>query len=129
MPDAHPALDLVEELLALPTAPFVEDLPARYVLDRAAAVPGLESGRGAARDLLLRGGGGGPGRAPPALLPPGGAGARGSGPAAGARGGRWAAAGRYRPRRRGRGAGGRLRRVGVPGRAGEAEEHRGPGLR
>src|SRR5919107_629920 len=56
MPDAHPALDLVEELLALPTAPFVEDLPARYVLDRAAAVPGLESGRDAAGNVVLRGG-------------------------------------------------------------------------
>ncbi|MCI3948958.1 MAG: hypothetical protein K0R11_892 [Acidimicrobiales bacterium] len=65
MPDAHPALDLVEELLALPTAPFVEDLPARYVLDRAAAVPGLESGRDAAGNVVLRAGGGG---RPPLVL-------------------------------------------------------------
>jgi putative aminopeptidase FrvX len=61
MPDAHPALDLVEDLLALPTAPFVEDLPARFVLDRASGVPGLEAGRDAAGNVVLRTGrGGGP---------------------------------------------------------------------
>src|SRR5215213_7866941 len=53
MPGAHPALDLVEDLLALPTAPFVEDLPARFVLDRAAGVDGLEAGRDAAGNVVL----------------------------------------------------------------------------
>ncbi len=57
MPD--PALDLVDELLGLPTAPFVEDLPARFVLDRAAGVPGLDAGRDAAGNVVLRAGGGG----------------------------------------------------------------------
>ena len=47
MPD-HPALDLVDDLLALPTAPFAEHLPARFVLDRSAgggedAGPGRQS--------------------------------------------------------------------------------------
>jgi putative aminopeptidase FrvX len=61
MPDAHPALDLVEDLLSLPTAPFVEDLPARFVLERASGVPGLEAGRDAAGNVVLRTGrGGGP---------------------------------------------------------------------
>src|SRR5215211_1297887 len=53
MPDASPALGLVEELLSLPTAPFVEDLPARFVLDRAAGVDGLEAGRDAAGNVVL----------------------------------------------------------------------------
>jgi putative aminopeptidase FrvX len=68
MPDAHPALDLVEELLSLPTAPFVEDLPARFVLDRAAGVTGLEAGRDAAGNVVLRGGGNGGGRPPLVLV-------------------------------------------------------------
>src|SRR5919112_1304809 len=65
MPDAHPALDLVEDLLALPTAPFVEDLPARFVLERASGVPGLEAGRDAAGNVVLRAGRGG---RPPLVL-------------------------------------------------------------
>ena len=65
MPDAHPALDLVEDLLALPTAPFVEDLPARFVLERASGVPGLEAGRDAAGNVVLRTGRGG---LPPVVL-------------------------------------------------------------
>jgi endoglucanase len=68
MPDAHPALDLVEELLALPTAPFVEDLPAQYVLDRAAGVPGLEAGRDAAGNVVLRTGQSDSGRPPLVLV-------------------------------------------------------------
>ena len=66
MPD--PALDLVDELLALPTAPFVEDLPARFVLDRAAGVPGLDAGRDAAGNVVLRAGGDGGGRPPLVLV-------------------------------------------------------------
>jgi putative aminopeptidase FrvX len=68
MPDAHPALDLVEELLALPTAPFVEDLPAQFVLDRAADVPGLEAGRDAAGNVVLRSGATDGGRPPLVLV-------------------------------------------------------------
>ena len=66
MPD--PALDLVEELLALPTAPFVEDLPARFVMERAADVPGLQSGRDAAGNVVLRAGRGDTGRPPLVLV-------------------------------------------------------------
>src|SRR5215211_263589 len=68
MPDAQPALDLVEDLLALPTAPFVEDLPAQFVLDRAAGVPGLEGGRDAAGNVVLRAGRTGTGRPPLVLV-------------------------------------------------------------
>ena len=64
MPE-RPALDLVDELLDLPTAPFVEDLPARFVLDRAAGVPGLDAGRDAAGNVVLRAGGDG---GPPLVL-------------------------------------------------------------
>ena len=66
MPD--PALGIVEELLALPTAPFVEDLPSRYVLERASGVPGLESGRDAAGNVVLRAGRAGTGRPPLVLV-------------------------------------------------------------
>lgn len=68
MPDAQPALDLVEELLGLPTAPFVEDLPAQLVLDRAAGVPGLEAGRDAAGNVVLRTGRRDTGRPPLVLV-------------------------------------------------------------
>jgi endoglucanase len=67
MPD-HPALDLADDLLALPTAPFAEHLPARFVLDRAAGVPGLDAGRDAAGNVVLRAGGRGGGRAPLVLV-------------------------------------------------------------
>jgi endoglucanase len=68
MPDAAAALDLVDELLALPTAPLVEDLPARFVLDRAVGVPGLDAGRDAAGNVVLRAGGSGGGRPPLVLV-------------------------------------------------------------
>src|SRR5215218_2647991 len=68
MADAHPALDLVEDLLALPTAPFVEHLPARFVLDRAAGVPGLDAGRDAAGNVVLRAGDFDGGRPPLVLV-------------------------------------------------------------
>src|SRR5215213_551205 len=68
MADAHPALDLVEDLLALPTAPFVEHLPARFVLDRAAGVDGLDAGRDAAGNVVLRAGSSGGGRLPLVLV-------------------------------------------------------------
>jgi endoglucanase len=68
MPDAHPVLSLVEDLLDLPTAPFVEDLPAGFVLDRATGVPGLDAGRDAAGNVVLRAGSRGEGRPPLVLV-------------------------------------------------------------
>ncbi|MBA2624144.1 MAG: hypothetical protein H0U89_00810 [Acidimicrobiia bacterium] len=49
-------LALAEELLALPTAPFVEDLPAAYALRHAEATPGVTGERDAAGNVVLRAG-------------------------------------------------------------------------
>jgi putative aminopeptidase FrvX len=68
MPDPSAVLGIVEDLLELPTAPFVEDLPARFALDRAAGVAGLDAGRDAAGNVVLRAGGRGEGRPPLVLV-------------------------------------------------------------
>lgn len=68
MPDPSAVLGIVEDLLELPTAPFAEDLPARFVLDRAGGVPGLDAGRDAAGNVVLRAGARSEGRPPLVLV-------------------------------------------------------------
>ena len=52
--------EIVDGLLACPTAPFLEELPARFVLDLAAATDGLDADRDAAGNVVVRSKGEGP---------------------------------------------------------------------
>lgn len=56
MAEGDPLLDLTRDLLALPTAPFAEDLPIAFALARVEATPGVRSGQDAAGNVVLRAG-------------------------------------------------------------------------
>ncbi|HWH34263.1 MAG TPA: hypothetical protein VNT56_02990 [Acidimicrobiales bacterium] len=64
----HPWLAVAEGLLSLPTVPLVEDLPAAHVLRFAAERPGLEGGRDAAGNVVVRYQGAGGDAAAPLVL-------------------------------------------------------------